>query len=99
MNIATIGGAVFGFFKKIPEWVIWVVVAIVTLKFVDMRAERRGRGEEKKRAEAETVEVINTIEKEGRADADAAIEARDNAPQPDIAERVPDEVADRIFKD
>ncbi len=65
MPLASIGSAIWGFLKRIPDWVIWVVAALIFLKFVDMNAERRGRQKEAdkrdKEAAAVESEVISNI--------------------------------------
>lgn len=65
MPLASIGSAIWGFLKRIPDWVLWLLAALIFLKFVDMNAERRGRQKEAdkrdKEAAAVESEVISNI--------------------------------------
>ena len=96
--LAPAGTAIGGFLKRIPDWVIWLIAAVVLLKFVDMRAEQRGRNQQKAKGEAETIKAVNRIEHESSTDADQADTARSSAPRYPDASGVPDAVAKRIFR-
>lgn len=92
---------VFDYIAK-NRWVqilLIVVATIATLGFYLSWRDNSVRRRERERAEIDTIKTVNKIEKEGRADADAAIEARDTAPRYGDAGSVPDDVADRIFND
>lgn len=93
------GASIGAFFKRIPEWVLWAIGAVLFLKFVDFSAERRGREKQRDKDTAKTLETVREIEQESRNAADEALEARDSAPRPDTADGVPDDVAKRIFRD
>lgn len=105
MNLAAIGSAVWGFLKRIPDWVLWAIGAILFLKFVDMNAERRGR-EKQKQAEqvkqaqikAAVTERTSEIVAEERTHADEAITARDSSPVYPDADSVPDEIGRVLFR-
>ena len=97
--LASIGSAVWGFIKRLPDWVMWLAAGLLLLKFVDMRAEGRGRKDEKQKAEIKTIETVNEIQRESVNDADKAIEARDTAVRVSDPASVPDQVAGRIFRD
>lgn len=106
MNIAAIGTGIWGFLKRIPDWVLWALAAIIFLKFVDINAERRGR--EKQRDEtkvkqaqtkAAVTERATEIISEERTHADEAIAARDNSPSFPASDVVPDKVGRIIFRD
>lgn len=94
------------FLKRIPDWVMWVVAAVVFWKFVDMTAEGRGRKKAEARAETDkaeaelaTVETIRTIERTEHDRADQAVAARDASPvSVDVGQLSADQAA-RIFKD
>lgn len=79
--------------------VLMVLATIITLGFYLAWRDGNVRKQDRVKSELKTVEVIDKIEKEARADADHAIEARDTAPHYDSADSVPDDVAGRIFKD
>jgi hypothetical protein len=88
MNIAAIGTGIWSFLKRIPEWVLWVIAALLFLKFVDINAERRGRRKESDKQEVETAKererVLATAreEVENVEDAkDAALAAPDSLPE------------------
>jgi hypothetical protein len=106
MNLAAIGTGIWGFLKRIPDWVLWALAAIIFLKFVDMRAEGRGRKDEREkiaRKQAEVKAAVNErateIISEERTNADEAIEARDNSPSFPASDVVPDQVGRVIFRD
>ena len=106
MNIAAIGTGIWGFLKRIPDWVLWALAAIIFLKFVDMRAEGRGRKDEREkiaRTQAEVKAAVNeratAIINEERSHADEAIEARDSSPSFPASDVVPDQVGRVIFRD
>ena len=106
MNLAAIGSSIFGFLKRIPDWVLWVIAAVVFLKFVDINAERRGREkqrDETKLKQAQVKVAINErateIINEEQANATSAIEARDNSPSFPASDVVPDKVGRLIFRD
>ncbi len=92
---------VFDFIAK-NKWAQIALIVIATILTLGLYLAWRDSGvrkRERQRAEAETIETVNTIREEARHDADAAIEARDNAPRYGDARIVPDEVAHRIFRD
>jgi hypothetical protein len=106
MNFAAIGTGIWSFLKKIPEWVIWVLAALIFLKFVDMRAEGRGRKDEREKIARKQAEVKAAVTErsteiisEERTHADEAIEARDNSPSFPASDVVPDKVGRIIFRD
>ena len=106
MTLAAIGTGIFGFLKRIPDWVIWALGVIIFLKFVDMNAERRGREkqrDETKLKQAQTKAAVNeratAIINEERSHADEAIDARDNSPSFPASDVVPDKVGRIIFRD
>ena len=106
MNLAAVGTGIWSFLKKIPEWVIWVLAALIFLKFVDMRAEGRGRKDEREkiaRKQAQVKVAVNErateIIQEEQANANSAIEARDNSPSFPASDVVPDKVGRIIFRD
>lgn len=106
MNLAAIGSSIFGFLKRIPDWVIWALGVIIFLKFVDMNAERRGREkqrDETKLKQAQVKVAINErateIINEEQANANSAIEARDDSPSFPASDVVPDKVGRLIFRD
>ena len=106
MNLAAIGTGIWGFLKRIPDWVLWAIAAIVFLKFVDMRAENRGREkqrDETKLKQAQVKVAINErateIINEEQANANSAIEARDDSPSFPASDVVPDKVGRIIFRD
>jgi hypothetical protein len=106
MNLAAIGTGIWSFLKKIPDWVLWVLAALIFLKFVDVRAESRGRKDEREkiaRKQAQVKEAVTTrsteIISEERTHADEAIEARDNSPSFPASDVVPDKVGRIIFRD
>lgn len=106
MNLAAIGTGIWGFLKRIPDWVLWAIAAVVFLKFVDMRAEHRGREkqrDETKLKQAQVKVAINErateIINEEQANANSAIEARDDSPSFPASDVVPDKVGRIIFRD
>ena len=106
MNHAAIGTGIWSFLKRIPEWVIWVLAALIFLKFVDMRAEGRGRKDEREkiaRKQAQVTVAVNerttAIINEERNHADEAVTARDNSPSFPASDVVPDKVGRIIFRD
>ena len=105
MNLAMIGSTLWGWIKRIPDWVLWAIGVILFLKFVDMNAERRGREKQKqsdqvKQAEikAAVTERTSEIITEERTHADAAITARDTSPVYPDASGVPDEIGRVLFR-
>lgn len=93
--------AVFDFVAK-NRWVQWlllVIVTLVTLGFYLAWRDGNVRRRERERAEAETITVVREIEKESAHAADEAVAARDAAPVYPDAASVPPQVADRIFRD
>jgi hypothetical protein len=72
MNLAAIGTGIFGFLKRIPDWVIWALGVIIFLKFVDMNAERRGREKQKQAGREDALKVDNTILENSDAQASQA---------------------------
>ena len=88
MPLAMIGSTLWEWIKRIPEWVLWVIAALLFLKFVDINAERRGRRKESDKQEVETAKererVLATAreEVENVQDAkDAALAAPDTLPE------------------
>lgn len=90
MPLASIGTAIWGFLKKIPDWVIWLVVAIVFLKFVDMRAERRGRIKAEDKAAKEAAEVESEVVSNITENSNALVRESDAVRSHDSVERLPD---------
>lgn len=97
MPFASFGAAVWGFLKRIPDWVFWALGVILFLKFVDMRAEQRGRREEGAKRDKEALEVerdvVNNIEEHTReviAEADAVREHTAASVLPDGTATLPD---------
>lgn len=104
MNIAAIGTGIWSFLKRIPDWVLWALAAIIFLKFVDMRAEGRGRKDEREKQavrEAEQreilVETVNQLEQETEDAKDRALAAPDTiddvASVGELREHYPDNAA------
>ena len=82
--------------------VIWLAgILLILLGWEKIKKDIRDAAKKSERAAAEVkaIEIVRTIEKEARYDADNAIAARDAAPDPDTADRVSDEVSARIFRD
>ena len=77
MNFAAIGSSIFGFLKRIPDWVIWALGVIIFLKFVDMNAERRGRKEEGAKRDKEAAEVEREVVTNIQENTDAVIAEAD----------------------
>jgi type III secretory pathway component EscV len=77
MNIAAIGTGIWGFLKRIPDWVLWALAAIIFLKFVDMRAEHRGRKEEGAKRDKEAAEVEREVVTNIQENTDAVIAEAD----------------------
>jgi len=65
MMLASIGSAIWDFLKKLPAWVWYVVLAIVTGYVIDQRARGQQRDKDKaafdKEAAAVESEVISNI--------------------------------------
>lgn len=105
MSLAMIGSTLWGWIKRIPDWVLWAVGVILFLKFVDMNAERRGREKQKqsdqvKQAEikAAVTERTSEIISEERNHADQAVAARDSGAVYPTADSVPDEIGRVLFR-
>lgn len=77
MNLAAIGSSIFGFLKRIPDWVLWALGVIIFLKFVDMRAEHRGRKEEGAKRDKEAAEVEREVVTNIQENTDAVIAEAD----------------------
>ena len=77
MPLATIGSAIWSFFKRIPDWVLWALAAIIFLKFVDVRAEHRGRKEEGAKRDKEAAEVEREVVTNIQENTDAVIAEAD----------------------
>ena len=77
MNLAAIGTGIWGFLKRIPDWVLWALAAIIFLKFVDMRAEHRGRKEEGAKRDKEAAEVEREVVTNIQENTDAVIAEAD----------------------
>lgn len=99
MNIAL-------FWASLPQWlrdalkIAGAILAVIFLGKAFINAEKdKARKEERKRAEAETITVVHEIEKESQTDADKAAAARAAAPHITDPRELPDEVANRIFRD
>lgn len=92
---------VFDFIAK-NRWAQWILIGIATIATLGFYLAWRDGGvrkRERQRAEAETITVVNEIKNESITSADQAVAARDAAVRyPDVAS-VPDDVADRIFRD
>lgn len=82
---------------KWVQWILGIIAIVLTVGLYLVWRDNGVRQKERRRAQLDTIQTINKIEKEARADADAAIEARDTAPHYGSADGVPDTVADRIF--
>lgn len=92
---------VFGFFAK-NRWAqiaLGIVVTIATLGLYLAWRDNSVRKRTRKEAEAETITVVREIEKESSDAANEAVAARDAAPVYPDGDSVPDQVADRIFRD
>lgn len=65
MTLAAIGKVIWGWLKSLPGWVWWVVLAVLTATFIDMRARGQQRAKDKaefdKEAAAVESEVISNI--------------------------------------
>jgi uncharacterized membrane protein len=77
MNLAAIGTGIWSFLKKIPDWVLWVLAALIFLKFVDVRAEHRGRQKEAAKRDKEAAEVEREIITNIQENTDAVIAEAD----------------------
>jgi adenylate kinase len=96
MTLATIGTGIWSFLKRIPDWVLWTIAALVFLKFVDINAERRGRRKEAEKREREALEEMGRVNEareqantENHNAADRADEAVRTMPR-----HLPDELRD-----
>jgi len=92
---------VFDFFAK-NRWVqiaFVVLASILTLGTYLAWRDNSVRKRTRKEAEAETITVVREIEKESSNAANEAVAARDAAPVYPDGNSVPDQVADRIFRD
>jgi hypothetical protein len=92
--------------RKIPDWLIVLVLGILAGKWYVEREKDHARKDEQARAAAreqearlEATDTLRKIERQGQSDADKALNARDTAANFSGADSVPDEVAARIFKD
>jgi hypothetical protein len=90
MNIAAIGTSVFGFLKRIPDWVLWVLAAIIFLKFVDMRAEHRGRKKAEAKFDRESAEAEAAVVKQIQENSDDLLRQSDAVRSHDSASVLPD---------
>jgi type III secretory pathway component EscV len=102
MNLAAIGTSVFGFLKRIPDWVLWVLAAVVFLKFVDMNAERRGRKKAEAKADKEAAEVEREVVTNIQENTDAVIAEADAVREHTSAGVLPDgsaTLADAHYRD
>ena len=93
MTLAAIGTGVFGFLKRIPDWVLWALAAIIFLKFVDMRAEHRGRKEEGAKRDKEALEVEREVVTNIQENTDAVIAEADAVRSHTSASVLPDGTA------
>ena len=61
MNFAAIGGAIWKGFKALPDWAWWIIVAVATGFFIDMRARGQQRQKDNLEREREARKVDNQI--------------------------------------
>lgn len=90
MPFAAIGSAIWGFLKRIPDWVIWLLAAIIFLKFVDMRAEKRGRDKAKEAFDKEAAEAEAQVISNIQETTDAVIHEADTVREHTSASVLPD---------
>lgn len=98
MNFATIGASVWGGLKKVPDIVWWIVIAIFTLRILEMWWRSDESNKQKMKQQVETAKerevVLDTSRKEidNVEDAkDAAIAAPDSLPEFTSADELRDE--------
>jgi hypothetical protein len=93
MNIAAIGTGIWSFLKRIPDWVLWTIAALVFLKFVDINAERRGRRKEADKRDREALEVEREVVSNIQENTDEAIRSADAVREHTSASVLPDGTA------
>ncbi|MEY4202014.1 MAG: hypothetical protein RLZZ265_3754 [Verrucomicrobiota bacterium] len=93
MNIAAIGTGLWGFVKRIPDWVLWTIAALLFLKFVDINAERRGRRKEADKRDREALEVEREVVSNIQENTDEAIRSADAVREHTSASVLPDGTA------
>lgn len=105
MSLALIGGKIWDFLKQVPIWVWIVIVAFITLKWVEADNFKKGqdaKADEIKEKQAEVkaavVERTSEIVSEERSSGDAAIEARDSGPHYPDSSSVSEPVAGVLFR-
>ena len=97
---------IMNWLRKIPDWLIVLVLGILAGKWYVEREKDHARKDEQARATAreqearlEATDTLRKIERQGQSDADKALNARNTVAHVTGADSVPDEVAARIFKD
>jgi len=61
MNLLGIGSAIWKFCKTLPDWVWWVLVAVATGFFIDMRARGQQRQKDNAERDRDARKVDNQI--------------------------------------
>jgi hypothetical protein len=77
MTFAAIGSGIFSFLKRIPDWVFWAIGVLLFLKFVDVRAERRGQQKEAAKRDREAAEVEREVVSNIQENTDELIDQAD----------------------
>ena len=106
MTLALFGSKALAFLKQVPIWVWIVVVFLLTLQWTKVSSYRKGKDDaldETRLKQAQVKVAINErateIINEEQANANSAIEARDNSPSFPASDVVPDKVGRLIFRD
>jgi hypothetical protein len=89
--LAKIGSVVWNFLKGLPNWALWLAAGFIFLKFVDMKAEMRGRSEQKKKSTEETRKNLDKIEDKSDARIEQADAIRAANPVSGDGDRVSDQ--------
>lgn len=61
MNLAGIGGAIWGFAKKIPDWAWWLLLGILFWKWTEISSYRRGANDTNAKRDKEGAEVESEV--------------------------------------
>lgn len=86
MTLAAIGKVIWGWLKSLPGWVWWVVLAVLTATFIDMRA----RGQQRKADQAD--EATRDGEEQARIDQARAQQSQENQTNAQRADETADSV-------
>lgn len=105
MSLALIGGKIWDFLKQVPIWVWIVIVAFITLKWIEADNFKKGgdaKADEIKQKQAEVkAEVVKRsgeIITEEQTNATEAIAARDDGSHYPTADSLPDDLAGLGFR-